>query len=195
MYGTNLCGSSCLSFHVKSLRQYLLQVKIILSAAPLLRYHAEPYQQSRGWIEEEIARFEPCPLPKQRKRRLSMGERHPQATSAFLTRLPFDIRYMIYKIVLQHGIVHRHVTEQKVFDSEGRRIRNRIRSRGCTNTPQFPDYCWYGPGVATEYEYRCVNADDNWIDWCMLGTCGAGPLTLTKICRQIYGETIEMLYC
>ena len=145
-------------------------------------------------VPGESIKYDPLPLPKTRKRRLSYDQLCCQQASILLTRVPFDVRYIIYKHVIQDEVVHRHVTEQRVHDSEGQRQRNRIRGRRCRLISQSLNNCVYCTRTSIDLEYQCFSSADNWIDYCMPGKCGGGPLALSKVCRQIYIETIDMQY-
>lgn len=61
--------------------------------------------------ERRLRRYDPAPLPRTRKRRLSDGHMAPQVRSSFLMKLPLEIRALIYEYVFIDGSEHRHIVE------------------------------------------------------------------------------------
>ncbi|KAL8791697.1 MAG: hypothetical protein Q9195_005704 [Heterodermia aff. obscurata] len=155
-----------------------------------------PYRLYRD--ERRIRRLEPLPLPVKRPRRLSEGRRVRQ-TAALLTKLPLEIRQMIYEDVITCGSEHRHIFEirkesAKTGTSHRQRwhIRNRIWGAGCiaglTSHCAFENH-FYLTRSAACWSHTVLEPNPY-----VEKNSAGGPIALAKTCRQIYLETIDMYY-
>lgn len=146
--------------------------------------------------ERTFRRLEPLPLPRKRPRRLSEGWMITQ-TTPLLTKLPLEIRQIIYEDVIRCGSEHRHILEL-AGSSATRKPRKprtsqkkRVWGAGCqetlTSQSEFdaPRVFTVTPCNPTaqgaEVEIYRENRD-------------GGPISLAKTCRQIYLEIIDMYY-
>ena len=157
-----------------------------------------PYRLYRD--EKRIRRIEPAPLPVKRPRSLSVGRMVGQ-TASLLTKLPLEIRQMIYEEVIKCGSEHRHVFEIKKQSSPGARkshrhrqhLRNRVWGAGCR--AGLLSHCMFdSPGYLSQVTPCCPTylflGPDPYIE----KNSPSGPIALAKTCRQIYLETINMYY-
>ena len=161
-----------------------------LMISPLDRNYIGQWREYRA--EKESFRCEPARLSRTRKRRLSDGRKASQVSSAFLEKLPLEIRRMIYKEVVIGGSEHRHIIELPSRTSDGKRRRNRLWGAFCVK--QSKSKCLIedinvGNGGNTR-QAKDVIIDDfpNPKDGLY------GVLGLAKTCRQIYLEVIDIFY-
>ena len=143
--------------------------------------------------EKEFRRMEPASLPATRKRRLSRSSMVAQTKSSFLTKLPLEVRHMIYEDIIRNGTLHRHILELRnamTDATERNRARNQLCGFGCTKAryegcesitlDMANDLCGVrSQALETRFE--------------KFGSC-RGPLGLAKTCRQVYLESIDMFY-
>jgi len=137
--------------------------------------------------EKKFRRLEPAALPSLRKRRLSQGHMRPQTQSSFLTKLPLEIRQIIYEEVIRDGTLHRHIIELKNIKIGAR---NQLCGIGCEqakwgycNSPATHDISSMCGTVANAPETLFSKTGSS-----------CGPLALVKSCRRIYLEMIDMFY-
>ena len=150
---------------------------------------------------------EPRGLPRKRKRRLSEGHIVQQRTSMFLTRLPAEIRLMIYRLVIVGDSTHWHITECRNV-----RVKNDLPVRTFNTIRAFKTKTnrMHEASVARELELQSETAmgqaatqgynshgrmwpdevDEQMLQRAILKS----NLNLTRTCRQIYLETINMPY-
>lgn len=160
-----------------------------LMTSPFDRNYVDRYRKFRA--EQESLRYEPAPLPRIRKRRLSDGRQAPQMSSSFLKRLPLEIRQTIYKEVVVCGSEHRHIIELPSRAPDCKRKRNHLWGASCVKLTE--SNCWTGLIVGNggdlckddyilrEYSFKPQRS-------------GCGALGLAKTCRQIYVEMIDIFY-
>ena len=136
---------------------------------------------------KKFRRLEPAALPSLRKRTLSQGHTRPQTQSSFLTKLPLEIRQIIYEEVIRDGTLHRHIIELKNIKIGAR---NQLCGIGCEqfkraycNSPATHDICSMCGTVANAPETLFSKTGSS-----------CGPLALVKSCRQIYLEMIDLFY-
>ena len=147
--------------------------------------------------ERIMRRIEPVPLPAKRPRRLSEGRTAGQ-TAPLLTKLPLEIRQIIYEDVIRCGSLHRHVLELRRSSDAQKNHRQR----------RHPKQRVWGPGCKAGLTSHCVFERPMYLtpvtpcspisltsgpDPCIENSL-RGPIALTKTCRQIYLETIDMYY-
>lgn len=160
------------------------------------RYILIPYRQYKD--ERWLKGLEPSPLPHKRPRRLSEGCLTPQRTQ-FLTKIPLEIRKMIYEHVIKGGTEHRHMLEIAPAGLKSHRRlcrrKERIWGAGCSAVEggpcPFQTTTSYGLGVpcaVISCFMRHEAFDDN------NNHNLNGSIALAKTCRQIYLETIGMYY-
>ena len=157
----------------------------------------KPYRLYRD--ERRIQRLEPAPLPVKRPRRLSEG-RMVRQTATLLTKLPLEIRRMIYEDVITGGNEHRHVFELKRQSSGARKshrqhrhLRNRVWGAGCR--AGLMSHCVFdNPIYLTRITPCCPISLPLGPDPYIEKDNPSGPIALAKTCRQIYLETIDMYY-
>jgi len=124
--------------------------------------------------EKKFRRLEPAALPSLRKRRLSQGHVRPQTQSSFLTKLPLEIRQIIYEEVIRDGTLRRHIIELKNIKIGAR---NQLCGIGCDRNE------WGGCTLSDAPE-----------TWFRKTVSSCNPLALAKSCRRIYLETIDLFY-
>ena len=200
-------GIVCLPFHfygssIRSTADYILGAsssgpiwlgqKLGLSTlmiSPLDRNYIPRYRKYRA--EKESLRYEPAPLPRARKRRLSDGRKASQLNSSFLNKLPLEIRQTIYKEVVIGGSEHRHIIELPSRTSDGRRKKNQLWGASCIKQPDSK--CWT-PHILTNGANLCRTSCRGY-DYLLKPKNGCyGALELAKTCRQIYLEVINIFY-
>lgn len=147
--------------------------------------------------EVKAIREEPVPLPRTRKRKLSGGWVRLQSESPLFSRLPLEIRRMIYREVVVDSSPHRHIIERcdpKENATESSLIgKRRFWGAGCVRRPLSKEcstlldntgaafcLCYMGRGSHPKYSESRVD--------------GRGALALAKTCRQIYVESIDLFY-
>ena len=147
--------------------------------------------------ERIMRRIEPVPLPAKRPRRLSEGQTVGQ-TAPLLTRLPLEIRQIIYEDVIKCGSLHRHILELERSSDTRKKYRQR----------RHPKKRVWGPGCKAWSLSHCAFDIPMYltpITPCspVSLSCGpnqyiensrSGPIALAKTCRQIYLEIIDMYY-
>jgi len=133
----------------------------------------------------------PRPVPFDRRRRLSeAATRAPQTTSAFLTKLPPELRVQIYSHVFVGNSAHLHVMQHKTVRSTMRVPTISISSCPCTlkhdeddieeiscNHPSYKPMIQSQDKATGEYEMR-----------------DCGRLAMLRSCSQVYNEAIDLLY-
>lgn len=146
----------------------------------------------RRW-HKQIRRLEPTPLPAVRKRSISRGRRASQVRSTFLSKVPLEIRQMIYIDVIKDGSVHRHIVE----------VPNTKDS--CHKHNPSPNLlCGVGcKGTAWRLCCDTHSNSDNPVDMCALDLDpfestkegkSFSPLALARVSRQVYLESIDLFY-
>jgi len=169
-----------------------LDLIIMVSYAPLSLYDWTVQTSfcigvRRQRCEKKLRRLEPAALPSSRQRRLSQGRIKPQTQSSFLTRLPPEIRQIVYEEVIRDGTLYRHIIELPGLNNQAR---NRLCGIGCKQNhiescdslaihDMYNVCCTLPSGSKTRFRKPWSNC---------------GPLALAKSCRQIYLETIDMFY-
>lgn len=113
----------------------------------------------------------PTPLPRKR-RSLSMTplNRTLNSNCQLLNRLPPEIRLEIYRYVLGDNLLHLVQGKKRISH-----VRCRARSE-------------------TDHVRRCRPMAGNTANRLLPGSTSNGNLALTKTCRQVYRETIDLLY-
>ena len=154
----------------------------------LARYRSCFQRQQAEW-DYELGK--PPPVPQRRKRRLSRGHenRKVQSSSLLLSTLPAELRLQIYGHVIAGDCMHLHIAVHRIRGPKDKRISSRIHGHPCSQPISFNptnECTCYGFGhygqsrphaVLTLPEHR-----------------GRGRLALSKTCKQVYMETIELLY-
>ena len=157
----------------------------------------KPYRLYRD--ERRIRRLEPASLPAKRPRSLSQGRTVGQ-TAPLLTKLPLELRQMIYEEVIRDGSEHRHVFELKKHSSsearkshrQRRHLRNRVWGAGCR--PGLNQWTIDHPVYLNRIAPCCPACLSLGPDEYIEKDSPSGPIALAKTCRQIYLETIDMYY-
>ena len=154
----------------------------------LSKYRSFFQRQQAEW-DYEMGK--PPPLPRKRKRRLSRGqdELKPQSSSLFLSKLPAEIRLQIYREVISGDCIHLHLAVHRLKDPKDKRMSSRIHGHPCSqpisSTPTNECTC-YGLGYyGHSRPHTMLTPPEHQ---------GRGRLALSKTCKQIYRETIELLY-
>ena len=157
----------------------------------------DPYRLYRN--ERRIRRLEPASLPVKRPRRLNEGRKIMQ-TAPLLTKLPLELRLMIYEDAIKCGSEHRHVFEVKrqspmarKKDRQQRHLRNRVWGAGC-KAGLMTLYSFNTAIYITRVTPCCPISLSVGADPCIEKNSLGGPIALAKTCRQIYSETIDMYY-
>ncbi|KAI4122487.1 MAG: hypothetical protein LQ341_007299 [Variospora aurantia] len=138
-----------------------------------LRKHIREYDWAAKRREKEILENAPQPLPAHRARRLSiLPTSKSQTQSAFLTRLPLEVRQDIYTYVLGSNLTH-------IVCKQGRLAHVR-----CKHTQEM------------DHQRLCRTAA---IGTChdetsMLASTSNGNIALLGSCSQIYNEATDLLY-
>lgn len=133
---------------------------------------------------EHLSR-QPPPLPRQRMN-LSQIELSVQQVSPFLTKLPFELRLMVYEYVLRDKYPHRHVLEvHSFFEDNCQWPRNKFYAMPCARSQTLG-----GEGP------KCFGSSWWFRDNRGLPAAKTGRerLALPKVCRQVYLESIKTLY-
>lgn len=168
----------CYDIHHALVILFCIGPVVLLYYGPLALYHYTLrrlfYRYRRRRHEKKIRRLEPAALPSIRKRRLSQGHTRPQTQSPFLAKLPLEIRQMIYEEVIKDGASHRHIVELRNIKVGAR---NQLCSIGCKR--QNSESCIISMAPKMEPRKTVSNL---------------GALALAKSCRQMYRETIDLLY-
>ena len=162
---------------------------------------------------QEIAfeREKPRPLPLQLRRRLSQVPygAETQLGASFFTKLPFEIRLQIYKEVIIGDGKHVHV----VVHSPWRKPDGAIDPHANANAMRVGQIRGYhcnhafDKTISTTPSSHVVDAAEAEIVYAGYSIIaqehfsisfpknrGWGPVTLAKACRQMYLETIDLLY-
>ena len=155
----------------------------------LSKYRSIFQRQQAAW-DYEMGK--PPPLPQKRKRRLSLGRNEPeyQASSAFLTKLPAELRLQIYGYVIAGDCIHLHLAVHRTKKPKDKRTSSRIHGHPCSqpisSTPTNECTC-YGFGYYGQSRpHGQLTLPENQ---------GRGRLAISKTCKQVYMETIDLLYC
>ena len=154
----------------------------------LSKYRSFFQRQQAEW-DYELGK--PPPLPRKRKRRLSRGQNElkAQSSSLFLNKLPAEIRLQIYENVISGDCIHLHLAVHRLKDPKEKRMSSRIHGHPCSqpisSTPTNECTC-YGLGYyGHSRPHTMLTPPEHQ---------GRGRLALSKTCKQIYRETIELLY-
>ncbi len=141
-------------------------------------------------LEWDIEKAKPLPLARLRRGFVSQELiTSPQPRSCLITRLPAELRLQIYKEIILGNSTHVHITVHRAYKPGKRRPMSRMHGQFCnfciTRIPVNDCLCFdavsYGPAIP-----RCrAPYPEN---------SGRGILALSKTCRQIYTETIVLLY-
>ena len=147
------------------------------------------FQRQQAEWDYELGK--PPPLPRKRKRRLSEGQNElkTQSSSLFLSKLPAEIRLQIYEQVIFGDCIHLHVAVHRTRNTKEKRMSSRIHGHPCSqpisSLPTNECTC-YGLGYYSHSRpHTMLTLPENQ---------GRGRLALSKTCKQIYVETIELLY-
>lgn len=126
----------------------------------------------RGRKAYESTRPSPPPPLRRKRRALSTSSfsRTLNSNCQLLNRLPPEIRLEIYRYVLGDNLLHL---------VQGRKKISHVRCRARSDT---------------DYVRRCRPMAANTADRMLPGSTSNGNLALTKTCRQVYRETIDLLY-
>ncbi len=162
---------------------------------------------------QEIAyeKEKPRPLPLQLRRRLSQAPccAETQLKASFFTKLPFEIRLQIYKEVIVGDGKHVHVVVHSPMRNpdgvtDPRANANAMRAgkiRGYRCDHPFDKSVSTAPAwhLVDAAEAEVVYAGYNVIARTHFSISfpknrGWGPVTLVRCCKQIYLETINLLY-
>lgn len=142
---------------------------------------------NRKSIRERLRR-EPPALPLKRQCTLTGPELHrhspPQPLSGFLSKLTPDVRLVIYELVLVAGNKRVHVIETEC----GRR-RRRLISYPCVNHFRNHTLRWDTLDGCLEYRDQCLQCERE-SDYIPI----AHKLAIVKVCRQVYIESIDIIY-
>ena len=151
-------------------------------------YRSVFQRQQAAW-DYEMGK--PPPLPQKRKRRLSLGQTElvSQSSTPFLTKLPAELRLHIYGHVIAGDCIHLHVAVHRTKKPKDKRTSSRIHGHPCSqpisSTPTNECTC-YGFGYYGQSRpHGQLTLPENQ---------GRGRLALSKTCKQIYMETINLLY-
>ena len=135
--------------------------------------------------EWEHLSHQPLSLPRQRIS-LSQIELSVQQVSPFLTKLPFELRLMVYEYVLCDKYPHRHILE----------VRDRIE-----DSCQWPRDKFYAMPCARSQTLGGEGPTCFGSSWLFRGErglpaakTGRERLALLKVSRQVYLESIKTLY-
>ena len=160
------------------------------------RFISDPWRKYKSRIA--FHRREPRPPPKARRRSVSEGKVVDQRASMFMTKLPPEIRLMIYKEAIIGDEVYWHITECRnpqtgkrlsvakknslwAFKSNVQRMkRASVASQIC--------YFLEGHRGLTPHE-----VDPNLLR-CGLSAIPTHGIAITRTCRQIYLESTSVLY-
>ena len=147
------------------------------------------FQRQQAEWDYELGK--PPPLPRKRKRRLSEGQNElkTQSSSLFLSKLPAEIRLQVYEYVISGDCIHLHMAVHRTKDPKEKRTSSRIHGHPCSqpisSTPTNECTC-YGFGYyGHSRPHTMLTLPEHQ---------GRGRLALSKTCKQIYMETIELLY-
>ena len=145
----------------------------------------------------------PTALPRRRKRALTnpheltrWQKTSRQDLALLLSKLPIELRRTVYMFVLRGSTPTLHIIQKTHMvpgrTMEHRAYRNRLGCWPCFRGPHvslgnrtFPPYL-YPPGCSGDLEHS-RQSDHNRASY-------GSMLSLSLTCRQIYTETIEMLY-
>ena len=155
-----------------------------------VRYVRRPWRKHKE--RKHIHTYEPRSLGKRKERRLSDGH-IAQQTAQFLTRLPIELRLIIYKMVIVGQNTHWHFTEcrnHRAGRDGTKRIRNTIR------VYKSSDSRLRGASVAGHLCSLAENYSE--LNVVLPQVLHVLPfqsyLNLARTCRQIYLETISIPY-
>ncbi|KAL8690673.1 MAG: hypothetical protein Q9218_003931 [Villophora microphyllina] len=139
------------------------------------RKEASGADQRRERVLKEIVKNCPQPLPKHRRRNLSILPCESQPGCEFLARLPPEIRQEIYHYVLGGSLNH--------IVRKGKHL-----AHVCCRLELSV--------VRADFDRLCRPAArcPHYLGFETLGFTSNGNLALLRTCKQIYGETVEVLY-
>ena len=160
-------------------------------------WHSYRASMHQNRISYDFEKGKPLPIGLQRRAfRSSEGTHLTQRQSSPLLKLPAEIRLQIYKsVILGDGPCVRISTHQK-RSSRGKHYAIKFRGQWGDETladiiaanriPHEDCNCWL-PRLSAAF----------WVAPCNVASAqnlGRGPLALSKSCRQVYLETIDLLY-
>lgn len=143
--------------------------------------------------EWDIEKAKPLPLARLRRGFVSqelITSSHPG--SGLIARLPAELRLQIYREVIQGNSSHVHITVHRTQKPGNRRPMSRMHGHFCkfhiTKIPVNDCICFDAgvPGLDGRAIPRCQAP--------YLKDSGRGILALSRTCRKIYMETIDLLY-
>ena len=155
----------------------------------VLGEYRSAFQRQQAVWDYELGK--PSPLPQKRKRRLTNGQTElvSQSPSPLLAKLPAELRLHIYEYVIAGDCIHFHVAVHRTKKPKDKRTSSRIHGHPCSqpvsSTPTNECTC-YGFGYYGQSRpHGQLTLPENQ---------GRGRLALSKTCKQIYKETINLLY-
>lgn len=186
----------------------IYKIAAVLPFKILWFYHIQCKRQAQVIAFE---REKPHPLPLQLRRRLSQAPycAESQREASFFTQLPFEIRLQIYKEVIVGDAKHVHVIVHSpmknpdgVLDAHANANAMRagkIRGYHCDHAFDKV-FSTTSPGhLVDAAEAEVIYAGYNVIARTHFSISfprnrGWGPVNLVKCCKQMYLETIDLLY-
>ena len=142
--------------------------------------------------EWDLEKSKPKPIPRLRRRTLSIHSGVVQQTSSPLfSKLPAEIRLYIYGLAIARDRKHLHITVHRSQDPKSNKSTSKIRGVPCQESPCLPTK-----------DCKCFNIKHHCrsMPFCTIPIMGGlefrgrGDLALLKTCRQVYMETVDMLY-
>lgn len=176
-------------------RKFFIYVYVITVVLPgkFIWFNTLVKTRRRGRVWDfEMGR--PRPIPLQSRRRLSEdvepSKTTSQSGSAFLIKLPPEIRIQIYREIFTGASRHLHVVQRKEERSRGRPPVFKIRGYLCAREHgeqkdakcncMLGSHAHHSPPHESEVELPLNYSQ--------------GRLALLQTCRQVYNEAIEQLY-
>ena len=148
-------------------------------------------RRGRVW-DFEMGR--PRPIPLESRRRLSEDserlERPDQSGSAFLTKLPPELRMLIYREIFVGGSDHLHIVQRKVPGTRTKPPTVKIKGYLCAREHQEPKNASCGCMLGSHAHHDPPHASELQLP----KDYNRGKLALLQTCRQIYSEAVEMVY-